>query len=117
MVGRWRRRPACALAGSFAKASAQQATVPLCDALLISFGKTRGAADRCHRQTLKDNLSPIWGLRYSARAPLRRRNRGSEHGVRATITRYAVGGTKIERATTVFTVNWGATCATRQHRL
>src|SRR5262249_9366605 len=56
---RWRRRaPGCALAGSFAKASAKQAIVLLCGALRTSFGKTRGGADWCHRPKIKQNLSP-----------------------------------------------------------
>jgi hypothetical protein len=54
--------PACALAGVLAKASANASSGPTIRSIVVSFwfddGKTRGAADWCRRQTLKEKLSP-----------------------------------------------------------
>ena len=58
--------PACALAGAFAKASAQASSGPAMRGIVVSFwfddSKTRRASDRCHRQTVNGNLSAYFGV-------------------------------------------------------
>jgi hypothetical protein len=49
-----------------ANASAQASSGPAMRSIVVShwfdYSKTRGAAERCHRKTLKENLSPDFGV-------------------------------------------------------
>ena len=63
------------MAGAFAKASMQASSGRAMRSIVVSFrfddSKTRGAVDRCHRQTVKENLSPILGSSVFLRALFR----------------------------------------------